>query len=176
MLSKGRTSPRPAPPAVQGLSCLRCTGRITLIPTTLIVVWTRLTSLKHPLLTTFNGSLLTGEQGSEFLCLALEPTAGPGTPSPGSTFFRPFVQQPGDLSPHPWVWNLVLPQACVPAAPPAHLPSRLSVPFSGAGGKVGQVCPPGAMSLGPLTDYREQQQDTADDDGHNDGGLAAAQL
>lgn len=30
--------------------------------------------------------------------------------------------------------------------------------------------------MGLLTDHGEQQQDTADDNGHNDGGLTATQL
>lgn len=41
--------------------------------------------------------------------------------------------------------------------------------------KVGQVWH-GVMREGLLTNHREQQQDTADDDGHNDGRLTAPQL
>lgn len=53
----------------------------------------------------------------------------------------------------------------------------LSLPnFRGAGARWGRSALQGVMRAGFLTNYGEQQQDAADDDGHNDGGLTAPQL
>lgn len=43
-------------------------------------------------------------------------------------------------------------------------------------GKGGRPALQGVTRAGLLTNHREQQQDAADDNGHNDGGLTAAQL